>query len=1029
MKYLLPLLLLLITPVSAYLDTSNLIMESSIYRPNIYLKYAHPDLISCVSCNGTTTLDYFTRGYAECFSRSYDICINSTHVKQFYCNGTRHSQIDRCPGLNRCFEGVCMWVPDLELVHIDYSPSDIGLREYVDVQVEVKNIGPVDSQTVNLTIFWSCDPVTIRLDPLVKNTSVVVNFTNALIFQYAGDNEFTAFVDSGYEQVELNESNNMMSKTIWVDLPGGLETPGPAIDFGSEPITPISCIQTPQTAIGRVKNPLGDYYRDSSGKLLTSVKAGPWNAEPAKNRFPYADFSFTINETTGFVQYNDNSTDHDGSIVSHSWDLGDGTVSTFSSLNHTYSPGFYLVSLTVTDDAGESSYVQKSILISDSSNDIVRAEFVTSFYAGANMNVWDVSGRKDDYIISKYQYIIPGVGTYSQEDLYLQYPRLGVFNITHYVEDIRGLNSSVTRTVQAESIWLPGQGAENSCGSTSLAYTLRYLLNDDRYNKDIVDDEIRASEPEHSFGSDAGMFSEPVGLVQYAKAQGLNAELYQNGDLDEVKRFVDRGIPVLLDISTQGDGNVVSGHWIVVISYCQRETTTPGVYETVFGIYNPWGYQYEIEQSRLQSYWGEMNLGGIKLWDRVYIAVSTESLPAGNLDGIKTELATAQAIAMMTNGADDFADGEIFEGLIEMTGGAVSTLVGGLSHILLGWGGYTDEVPLIGPIFGAVDESIGGILLSTNEFINEFADSFQNIIENWYNPLILLAEIGRMIAEAFEMLWEVFLVALELILDILIAIGEFIIEIFKAIGEFFCWLFGLDCHPTKCVLEQMVSSDACGETNTFINGMQRYATIGYIDLEHSTGTSPLYLYAHTNIEGDIFDYKVSKDQNLGYTHPDYIRIKTIGYSYDVCPNNCYDLTVGLNDYNLTFGENLGFAPYGYVNGSVIIWLFKDLASSNFTVGTEPCAGTRTFMSQTMDKYSRQKVVGYMRLTPHPQAQKIFRYYNKDKKDFFLSTNSLETDSNYVLSGMLGYAYTTPTNETVPLYSYSTKNYEKLNITI
>lgn len=47
------------------------------------------------------------------------------------------------------------------------------------------------------------------------------------------------------------------------------------------------------------------------------------------------------------------SYDPDGQIVAHAWDFGDGTTSTEISPSHTFTQrGLYLVSLTVTDDAG-----------------------------------------------------------------------------------------------------------------------------------------------------------------------------------------------------------------------------------------------------------------------------------------------------------------------------------------------------------------------------------------------------------------------------------------------------------------------------------------------------------------------------------------------------------------------------------------------------------------------------------------------------------------------------------------------------
>jgi len=46
------------------------------------------------------------------------------------------------------------------------------------------------------------------------------------------------------------------------------------------------------------------------------------------------------------------SSDPDGNIVSYDWDFGDGSAATGVSVTHTYSAGIYTISLTVTDDFG-----------------------------------------------------------------------------------------------------------------------------------------------------------------------------------------------------------------------------------------------------------------------------------------------------------------------------------------------------------------------------------------------------------------------------------------------------------------------------------------------------------------------------------------------------------------------------------------------------------------------------------------------------------------------------------------------------
>jgi len=87
-----------------------------------------------------------------------------------------------------------------------------------------------------------------------------------------------------------------------------------------------------------------------------------------RNKSPVASFT----ETAETVYVNDiitfnaaESHDPDGSIVTYSWDFGDGNTATGVTVSHAYADnGFYLVTLTVTDDEGAiaSAHATKIVL-------------------------------------------------------------------------------------------------------------------------------------------------------------------------------------------------------------------------------------------------------------------------------------------------------------------------------------------------------------------------------------------------------------------------------------------------------------------------------------------------------------------------------------------------------------------------------------------------------------------------------------------------------------------------------------------
>ncbi|MDH5822138.1 pre-peptidase C-terminal domain-containing protein [Luteimonas sp. RD2P54] len=81
---------------------------------------------------------------------------------------------------------------------------------------------------------------------------------------------------------------------------------------------------------------------------------------------PVADFGFAVDNDTLTVTFTDASSDDDGTIAAHDWDFGDGTGSTEASPVKTYdAAGVYTVTLTVTDDEGNTDSASQTIEVGD----------------------------------------------------------------------------------------------------------------------------------------------------------------------------------------------------------------------------------------------------------------------------------------------------------------------------------------------------------------------------------------------------------------------------------------------------------------------------------------------------------------------------------------------------------------------------------------------------------------------------------------------------------------------------------------
>ncbi|MEA2053719.1 MAG: PKD domain-containing protein [Candidatus Thermoplasmatota archaeon] len=107
-----------------------------------------------------------------------------------------------------------------------------------------------------------------------------------------------------------------------------------------------------------------DYYSvDNAGNTETTKTT---TFEILKNRPPVASFTYTpLNPIEGQTIFFDASSsyDPDGSIASYSWNFGDGSGSG-KNVQHSYpAGGSYTVTLTVTDNDGATTYVQKNLKV------------------------------------------------------------------------------------------------------------------------------------------------------------------------------------------------------------------------------------------------------------------------------------------------------------------------------------------------------------------------------------------------------------------------------------------------------------------------------------------------------------------------------------------------------------------------------------------------------------------------------------------------------------------------------------------
>jgi len=126
---------------------------------------------------------------------------------------------------------------------------------------------------------------------------------------------------------------------------------------------------------------------------------------PENNQAPSVSFSVGEEEPRAgtSVSFTANASDPDGSIESYSWEFGDGSSGSGSSVNHTFDEsGSFSVLLTVTDDDGASSDATRAVDVQQQFTRAAITEvrlrdfpFTTEDGAG-----WDPSSGPDPYYVA-----------------------------------------------------------------------------------------------------------------------------------------------------------------------------------------------------------------------------------------------------------------------------------------------------------------------------------------------------------------------------------------------------------------------------------------------------------------------------------------------------------------------------------------------------------------------------------------------------------------------------------------------------
>ena len=211
---------------------------------------------------------------------------------------------------------------------------------------------------------------------------------------------------------------------------------------------------------------------------------------------------------------------------------------------------------------------------------------------------------------------------------------------------------------------LPGGGVlaqmGNSCGTCSLSAVLRHF-GVERTPAEI-DREIR----------NADIYTAPDLMVSYARSAGLEAVFRNRGTLEEVRGFVERGIPVVLLVDPQ-PGKAFRLHYVTAISFRDADDGPRT------GVYNPWGLREEITTGELSNIWDDVRVGPFSCWEAAFVAVAPGGTDLGpnRKTGARGVNMLGLAAANAVNGVFHvFRDRRLSRGLLELAGAFPGFLAG-----------------------------------------------------------------------------------------------------------------------------------------------------------------------------------------------------------------------------------------------------------------------------------------------------------------------------------------------------------------
>ncbi len=297
------------------------------------------------------------------------------------------------------------WKPKRTVKFMGYAAEEVGLRGSNAIAQSFKNEGK------NVVGVLQLDMSNYRAASSSVDMRIITDYSNATLVQFSKD-LFDAYLQPlGLTRGTYTCGYACSDHASWTSAGFPSTMMHEASNYSALHTANDTMTQMANTANASVA--LSKFALAFMGELAKTKSAG-------SNSPPLANFSFATNALT--ATFTDSSSDSDGSIATRSWNFGDGSASTASNPSKTYSAaGTYTVTLTVTDNAGASHAISKSVTVASTGggNVLINGIAKTGISAATGTSVVYTMMIPTDIRISNLKFVTSG-GT-GDVDMYVKY--------------------------------------------------------------------------------------------------------------------------------------------------------------------------------------------------------------------------------------------------------------------------------------------------------------------------------------------------------------------------------------------------------------------------------------------------------------------------------------------------------------------------------------------------------------------------------------------------------------------------------